>query len=50
MAKNRKQAHAVYTIGHSTHTWEEFLAILQSFGIKTLNAGDDKEVVRGNMP
>jgi len=26
----------VYTIGHSTHSFGEFLAMLQSFGIKTL--------------
>lgn len=26
----------IYTIGHSTHSIEEFVAMLQSFGIKTL--------------
>ena len=26
----------VYTIGHSTHSLSEFLAMLRSFGIKTL--------------
>lgn len=26
----------VYTIGHSTHSLDEFLAMLQAFGIKTL--------------
>lgn len=28
--------HTIYTIGHSTHTMEEFIAMLQSFNIKTL--------------
>ncbi len=28
--------HTVYTIGHSTHSVENFIAMLQSFGIKTL--------------
>lgn len=28
--------HTIYTIGHSTHTLDEFLAMLRSFGIKTL--------------
>lgn len=26
----------IYTIGHSTHTWQEFLSMLQSFDIKIL--------------
>lgn len=28
--------HIVYTIGHSTHSWQDFLSMLQSFGIKNL--------------
>ncbi|ODS86886.1 MAG: Fe-S cluster assembly protein HesB [Cytophagaceae bacterium SCN 52-12] len=28
--------HTIYTIGHSTHSLDEFMAMLQSFGIKTL--------------
>ncbi len=28
--------HIVYTIGHSTHSLDDFIAMLQSFGIKTL--------------
>lgn len=28
--------HIIYTIGHSTHSWEEFLAMLKSFDIKIL--------------
>lgn len=28
--------HIIYTIGHSTHSFNDFLAMLQSFGIKTL--------------
>lgn len=28
--------HNIYTIGHSTHSPDEFIAMLQSFGIKTL--------------
>lgn len=34
MTKNSE--HIIYTIGHSTHTAEAFLAMLQSFEIKTL--------------
>lgn len=28
--------HTIYTIGHSTHSFEDFIKMLQSFGIKTL--------------
>ncbi|NGM60614.1 DUF488 domain-containing protein [Sphingobacterium sp. SGG-5] len=28
--------HTLYTIGHSTHRLDEFIAMLQSFGIKTV--------------
>lgn len=28
--------HIIYTIGHSTHTLDDFIAMLQSFGIKAL--------------
>lgn len=28
--------HIIYTIGHSTHTMDDFIAMLQSFGISTL--------------
>jgi uncharacterized protein (DUF488 family) len=28
--------HTIYTIGHSTHTMSDFIAMLQSFGIKNL--------------
>ncbi len=30
------EASTIYTIGHSTHTLADFLAMLKSFGIKTL--------------
>jgi uncharacterized protein (DUF488 family) len=33
---NESQQHIIYTIGHSTHSIEEFLAMLQSFDIKNL--------------
>lgn len=33
---NTKEEHTIYTIGHSTHSIEEFLDMLQSFSIKTL--------------
>lgn len=34
MKKSAEQI--IYTIGHSTHSWEDFLAMLKSFDIKTL--------------
>ena len=33
---NNVKQQTIYTIGHSTHTIEVFLAMLQSFDIKTL--------------
>lgn len=33
---NSESKHIIYTIGHSTHSLEEFLAMLQSFGIRLL--------------
>lgn len=33
---NPSEKHILYTIGHSTHSLGEFLAMLQSFGIKIL--------------
>ncbi len=33
---NPTAANTVYTIGHSTHSWPEFLTMLQSFRIKIL--------------
>lgn len=30
------KAHTIYTIGHSTHTMEEFMEMLKSFNIQTL--------------
>lgn len=33
---NSKEAHTIYTIGHSTHSLEEFLNMLRSFDIKLL--------------
>lgn len=33
---NQPVTTTIYTIGHSTHSMDEFLAMLQSFGIKTL--------------
>lgn len=32
----KTETHTIYTIGHSTHTMAEFLAMLQSFDIKVL--------------
>jgi len=31
-----KEEHTIYTIGHSTHTGDEFLEMLNSFQIKYL--------------
>lgn len=33
---NEYSKHIIYTIGHSTHSFNDFLTMLQSFGIKTL--------------
>lgn len=30
------EQHIVYTIGHSTHSWQDFLFMLRSYGIKNL--------------
>jgi len=30
------EAHTIYTIGHSTHSLDDFIEMLQSFGIRTL--------------
>lgn len=32
----KNNQHTIYTIGHSTRSWEELISLLQSFGIKNL--------------
>lgn len=32
----RSGEHIIYTIGHSTHSWEDFLSMLKSFDIRVL--------------
>jgi uncharacterized protein (DUF488 family) len=33
---NESSSHSIYTIGHSTHSIEEFIALLQAHGVKKL--------------